>query len=301
MANIPSIKLSVVINTKNSAETLEQALRSVEKLADEIIVMDMKSTDDTVKIAEKFGARTFSHPDVGYVEPARNAALAKATGNWILVLDADEEIPSLLAKFIRETLPETKADAFFLPRQNIIFGRAVKTGWWPDYILRLFRKGSVQWSDEIHAVPQVNGSIDRVNAQATLAITHHNYQTVDQFIDRAQRYAAIEAQQEENKDAKPDPAGAFFGELIQRYYGWEGCDDGMHGLMLSFLQGTQKVIEHAKLWEKQGFRKKNTLPSLSKVLAQAAADARYWEARRAWLTSSGVTKLYWKARMRWKV
>lgn len=301
MAQISSPSISVVINTKNSAETLEKALQSVKNFATEIVVMDMHSQDATREIAEKLGAKVFLHKDVGYVEPARNAALKKATGDWILVLDADEEIPPSLASFIKKSVPQTTADAFFLPRKNIIFGRAVKTGWWPDYILRLFRRGTVTWSDELHAVPQIMGTIDRVPAQLSLAITHHNYQTVDQFVDRAQRYAQIAAREEEKTDLPFDPANAFFGELIQRYYAWDGKNDGTHGLMLSFLQGAQKIIEEAKRWENKHFPSRKQTIRLSQVLAQAAADARYWEAREQWTKAQQPLRFFWKLRMRFKV
>jgi glycosyltransferase involved in cell wall biosynthesis len=149
-----TLLLSVVINTKNSSATLEKALGSVRSFADEIVVMDMQSTDNTLEIAKKYDCQVYSHKDVGYVEPARNAAIAKAKGEWIFILDADEEAPDKLKDLVSE-LSTTTTDSYFVPRSNIIFGRAVNTGWWPDYILRLFRKDHVTWSDELHAVPQV--------------------------------------------------------------------------------------------------------------------------------------------------
>lgn len=174
--NRPTI--SVVINTKNAAATLDRCLASVHSWADEIIVMDMKSTDDTVQIAKFFGARTFSHPDVGYVEPARNAALAKARGEWILILDADEEVtPGLAKKIASELVLDSKIDAYFLPRQNIIFDKWVKTGWWPDHLLRLFRAGHVVWADTLHAVPQAQGTVARLDAKENWSIRHNNYQS----------------------------------------------------------------------------------------------------------------------------
>src|SRR5688500_1083795 len=102
--------LSVVINTKNSERTLKAALDSVQ-FATEIIVMDMHSKDDTTKIAEKAKAKVFTHPDVGYVEPARNAAIAKATHDWVFILDADEVVPEKLAKVLGEIVSASAADS----------------------------------------------------------------------------------------------------------------------------------------------------------------------------------------------
>lgn len=294
-----TIFLSVVINTKNSASTLEKALKSVSALADEIIVMDMESTDKTIEIAKKFDCKIFSHRDVGYVEPARNAAIAKARGEWIFILDADEEAPAKL-KELTSKLPTTSTDGYFVPRSNLIFGRAVRTGWWPDYILRLFRKGHVTWSDELHAVPQVSGSTEYLPAESAFAITHHNYDTIDSFIDRAQRYAGIEATRLQVEKKKLHPQTAFFAELIQRYYGWRGGQDKTHGLFLSYLQGLQKFTEQAKLWEQQGFPEIHE-PKLSTVLAQAARDARYWEAQWKTESTTGFIKIIWQIRRKLRV
>lgn len=290
---------SVVINTKNSASTLEKALKSVRSFADEIIVMDMQSTDKTLEIAKKYDCQIYSHRDVGYVEPARNAAIAKARGEWIFILDADEEAPTKLKELISE-LATTTTDGYFIPRSNIIFGRAVNTGWWPDYILRLFRKGHVQWSDELHAVPQVSGSTEYFPAEKEYAIVHYNYDTIDSFVDRAQRYASIEAKTLNEQKKKPTPQTAFFDELIQRYYGWRGGQDKTHGVFLSYLQGFQKFIEHAKLWEEQGFAEVRQ-PKLSSVLAQASRDARYWEAHWKVESTTGLKKLGWQVRRKFRV
>lgn len=291
--------LSVVINTKNSAKTLEAALKSVRDYADEIVVMDMHSSDDTEKIAKKFDCNFYTHPDVGYVEPARNAAIEQAKGEWIFILDADEEAPPILKEFIAK-LPDTSTDGYFVPRANIIFGRVVHTGWWPDYILRLFRKDHVRWGNELHAVPSITGTTEYLPATKEYAILHHNYDSIDSYIDRAQRYASIEAESLNAKNKKPNIQKAFFGELIQRYYGWEGGKDKSHGVFLSYLQGAQKIIEQSKLWEIQGFNE-TSQPKLSEMLTQAAADARYWEAHWKMEKSHGLAKLIWQIRRKFRV
>lgn len=274
--NRPTI--SVVVNTKNSATTLDRCLSSVHPWADEIVVMDMKSQDDTLAIAKFYGARTFTHPDTGYVEPARNAALAKARGEWILILDSDEEIPPALAKHITQVLTlDPKTDAYFIPRQNIIFDKWVKTGWWPDHLLRLFRAGKVTWSDELHAVPKVTGTVERLEAKEAWAIRHYNYQSVRQYWQRALNYGQIRSQERtKKKEPLQDPLVSFLDEYLRRYYAWKGWQDDTHGQMLSALQGTTAVLEQALSWENKKFREVNLSPSPLTTLRRAAAQANYW-------------------------
>ncbi len=287
--------ISVVINTKNSAATLDRCLASVHPWADEIVVMDMKSTDDTLQIAKFYGAKTFSHPDVGYVEPARNAALAKARGEWICLLDSDEEIPPSLAKILTsELVLSDTTDAYFLPRKNIIFDKWVKTGWWPDPVLRLFRQGKVTWSDEIHAVPRVQGSVQRLAAEESLAIVHHNYQSIEQYWNRALRYAHIRTKERvAAKESVQEPLAAFMDEYIRRYYSWDGIHDKLHGRMLSALQGTTALLEQALLWEAKKFSdsglKKQTSPLAT--LRAAAQQANYWEWTARLKTANSVNAL----------
>ncbi len=94
-------KISVVINTLNEEENLPRVLASVKNFADEIVVCDMHSEDGTVEIAKKAGAKVYKHKRIGYVEPARNYAISKTTGEWILILDADEQVPKALIKELK--------------------------------------------------------------------------------------------------------------------------------------------------------------------------------------------------------
>lgn len=291
--------LSVVINTKNSAQTLDSCLKSVHSWADEIVVMDMKSTDDTLRIAKFYGARTFSHPDVGYVEPARNAALAKARGEWILILDSDETIPGTLAtRITKELILHPSTDAYFLPRKNMVFHKWVHTGWWPDYQLRLFRSGKVQWSDQIHSVPKVRGTVERLDASESLAIRHDNYTSVPQFWSRALNYGKIRSQEfAKTKQGSQDPLAAFMDEYIRRYYSWKGYTDGTHGRVLSALQASTAVLEQALLWETRKFKETSYRHTPLQTLRSATAQANFWEwTRRIEATPFPISILYKIAR-----
>jgi len=151
-------RISVVINTLNEEKNLPRAIASIKGLADEIIVVDMQSDDRTKEVAEGLGALVYDHKRTGYVEPARNFAIAKAVGPWVLVLDADEEIPPKLAKKLRVFAQKEGADFYRIPRKNIVFGSWLRhSRWWPDYNIRFFKKGKVTWNEVIHSVPMTSG------------------------------------------------------------------------------------------------------------------------------------------------
>src|SRR6266498_5902614 len=137
-----SNKISVVVTVFNGEKTLNACLESV-KWADEIIVVDDGSTDGTISIAKKHTDKIYHHKSQGFVEPARNFAISKTTGDWILVLDADEQVPQSLAEKLQELAGQSETECVNLPRKNIIFNKWIQhTGWWPDYNIRFFKKGS---------------------------------------------------------------------------------------------------------------------------------------------------------------
>ena len=251
MAQSPS--LSVVINTKNSEKFLLEALTSAQ-FADELIVVDMQSSDKTKKIASTFTKKIYDFDDVGYVEPARNYALQKATSDWVFVLDADEEISSSLQEKIKELISLQAFDAYYIPRLNEVFGHEMqRTGWWPDYQLRLFKRGVVVWKDTIHSVPTISGSSDYLSAAPQHAILHHNYQNISQFVERMNRYTSITADALPPTNTTPTAViRAFKEEFFRRLFYHKGISEGVHGVSLSYLQGMYEVLVVLKQWERAG-------------------------------------------------
>lgn len=320
--------LSVVINTKNAAETLEETLKSVENLVNgvggEIIVVDAKSSDETVEIAKNAGAQIYLfEEEFNFVEPARQFALDKATRDWILVLDADEEITTELGEKIRQIVSQQSsedkqsADAYLIARQNIIFNKALEnTGWYPDYQLRLFRKGKVTWPKTLHAVPEVNGEVERLSAAKSdhLAIIHHNYQTIDQYWQRALRYSSIQADQQPSATQGNEMIIAnqksqteifwqtFWGEYWRRLFADHGLDDGAHGLVLSFFQATSELMVAAKIWERQKFPQDQlTASEWQKIWQTSQREFNYWRANYLIDQTTGFNKLVWQIRRKLKI
>lgn len=302
-------KLSVVLNVKNMADTLPKALKSV-AFADEIIVVDMESNDETVKVAKKFTTKVFSHPDVGYADPARNFALSKAKSPWILVLDADEVISPSLQEKIISLISEPTADVYWLPRQNLFFGHwLAKAGWWPDHQPRLFKKDHVSWAVGVHRMPDITGLELRLPEKPEWAILHANYTSVQQFIEKLNQYTSLQAKEAAEKNDQATltasqtttPLRAYFDELLKRWLAERGIDAGLHGTAAAFLQANYELVKQLKLWELAGFPPTfNDQAESERVIRQFQADLNYWLADWHFEHSHGLTKVYWWLRRRLK-
>jgi glycosyltransferase involved in cell wall biosynthesis len=272
------IKISAVINVRNEAQHLNRCLKSIKDFVDEIIIVDMKSVDDSVQIAKSFGAKVFSYRPSKYVEPARNFALSKATGKWILLLDPDEYLQKTLKKELKNITLRSDIDFVKIPRQNFIFGKWIRhANCWPDYLIRFFKKGAVRWQKEIHSQPITTGNCYTLLDSNKLAIKHNNYQSINQFITRAIRYSSIQADELDAKDYKVKISDFILKpvqEFNSRFYFSEGYKDGIHGLVFCLLQAFAICLIYIKLWEKQGSSDKQFLKE-SFVSANQEANYEY--------------------------
>jgi glycosyltransferase involved in cell wall biosynthesis len=286
-------KISVVINTLNEEKNLPRALESVKNFADEVVVVDMYSNDKTVEVAERYGAKIFEHDRTGYVEPARNYAIGKATGDWILILDADEKLTKPLRQTLKSISRKSRSHYFRLPRKNIIFGKWIRhSGWWPDYNIRFFKKGHVEWNEIIHSVPTTTGKGEDLPAKLENAIVHYHYTSISQYISRLNRYTD---QQEKLKtkegyefhwqDLITKPTNQF----LSRFFMEKGYEDGLHGLALSGLQAFSEFVLYLKLWEKEGFiRKKLDVSEVISIMKVSKRDISYWFADTLLKVEGGV-------------
>ncbi len=302
------VKISVIVNTRNEGKNLARCLGGVYESVDEIVIVDMESTDDTKKIAKQFNAKIYDHKHLGYVEPARNFALSKATGEWILLLDADEIISAQLFAKLKNLAESGPYDFIRIPRKKIIFDKWIKhTGWWPDYQIRFFKRGVVEWGDEIHSIPITQGSGFDLEAEEKNALLHHTYQSIDQFIDRLNRYTTAEAQEliaegEEfvwkNILQKPSQ------EFLSRFFLREGYKDGFHGLVLSLLQAFSMFVVQLKVWESKKFldvSNHHFLADFSEEQKKIASDYHYWVFQKKAEKEDSWKRNIYKARSRFGV
>lgn len=246
-------QVTAVINTYNEEKKLGKCLKSL-RWVDEIIVVDMHSTDNTLRIARKFRTKIYMFPFVGYVEPARNFGISKAKNSWVLIVDSDEVIPKSLADKLIAVVNRDKFDYVSIPRKNIIFRKWIKhTGWWPDHKVRFFKKGYVKWKNEIHVPPLCKGKELKLKAKLKLSIIHYNYSSLDQFIGRLNRYTdkhadrlLKESYEFNYQDLIKKPANEFF----SRYIRSRGYKDGLHGFILSILMSFYFFVTYTKVWER---------------------------------------------------
>jgi glycosyltransferase involved in cell wall biosynthesis len=249
--------LSVAIITKNEEANLARTLTSV-RFADEIVVVDSGSTDLTVEIARSFGAVVYEEPWQGFAA-AKNSAIAKCTGAWVLSLDADEELTAELQQQIRSLLPTNPpADAYFISRRNLFLGRWIKHGgFYPDAKLRLFRTGLAtppQFQDR-----PVHETLGFGGATATLDydLIHHAYPTLETYIEHMDHYSTLgcELLVAAGKTSRSLPA--FIANVFvvpQLTFVWNyvfrlGFLDGREGFLLHLYHATYTSWKYAKAWQ----------------------------------------------------
>lgn len=272
--------ISVVISAYNEEKKVSRLLKSV-SWADEIIVIDNQSTDQTKRIAMESGATVFTVPNNPMLNSNKNFGFEKATKDWILNLDGDEEVTEHLKEEIQILIHENnEIDGYWIPRKNIIFGKWIQHGlWWPDKQLRLFRKGKGSFPcKHVHEYLEVEGKTSEINEP----FIHYNYQTVSQFI---RKIDTIYTENEVLNLQKKNTNLLWFEALrmpvrdfIKVYFSQQGYKDGLHGLVLAMLQAFYSFIVFAKYWESKEFiQQEISLKDVQKELHMLHKEVSYWE------------------------
>lgn len=246
---------SLVINAKNEEKDIVECIRSAKELVSEVIVADMKSTDRTVELAKSVGATVFSVKDTGYVEPARNEAIQRASNEWVLLLDADERLSPKLCERLAEIASNDSADVVEIPFKTIILGKWMQhTKWWPVHLKRFFKKRNVSWPSTIHATPTYTGRIQRLEADEKLCIVHYNFHSVEEIALKFLSYAKHEHNVTKKELNNPrDFLQYIESGFYERFIEFEGYKDKLHGFFLSKLIEFYKLMEMAYAWEKNNY------------------------------------------------
>lgn len=252
---MPNATLTILIHTYNEAASIAACIKSCRKIADEILVVDMKSTDKTIRIAKKLGAKIMIVEKTGYVESARQKGIDSANGDWILILDADETIPSLLGEKIPRLIHQNQHDIYRLPRKNFFLGKWMKHGLqWPDYQVRLFRKNSVEWPDVIHTQPLLKGAVCDLPIDPSYAIVHHYRTSIAQAVEKIMQQSSHEQYYSTHKL----PTAAAVTKRINNDFSWRyfdnnGYRDGVRGFILAKLWEYYRFLEFAQYCEQHNF------------------------------------------------
>ena len=247
-------RITALVHTRNEEKNLPTCLASL-AWADEVIVADMASTDATREIAGQYGARVIEMPVVAIVELVRNRALAACTGDWILVVDADESIPPLLVERLRELAGNGPAAAYALPRKNFFLGVWLEHGVWPDHQVRFFRKGTVRWTDLVHELPVVEGELVRLPADPLAALEHFgNAPSLQYYMEKIARYAPLDAQRlaaTSRPAVWPYLIRRPLSEFAGRYFACGAWRHGMEGLVWGLVMANYQLQVCLHYWAAQ--------------------------------------------------
>ena len=257
----PATRISAVIITCDDAEVLEPCLASVASWIDEIVVLDMHSTDATLDIARRYTDRVYAHDRLPYCEPARNAAMARATSDWVLILDPDERILPPLAAELRRIADTDAYDVVDIPRMQVVFGRMLTSrGAHDGSHPRLLRKGVAAWPETIHDRPSFTGlrrhDLAAVDGwqQRQVYMLHDTWRSPHQVLAKLARYVPEDARRRLQRGERfsfAGMAGAALHEFRLRFVVGRGYQDGVPGFLHASLFAVQELGVHAEMWQQQ--------------------------------------------------
>ena len=240
--------LSAVIITRDEAKNIEDCLRSV-RFCSERVVVDSGSRDHTVRLARAAGAvvceRVFDH-----FAAQKNFGIQKASGDWVLLLDADERVTEALKEEILETLAAPSADGYAFPRQNRIFGRWMKHGAnTGDVQLRLVKRSEARFYGRVHERVRLKGKIKKMKNP----LLHYTTDTISDYMKKLNAYTDLEAE----TLAERAPVETLLGmkqkpllRLLQLIFLKQAFLDGLEGFLFAVLSAYYDFVSHAKHWER---------------------------------------------------
>lgn len=247
------MKLSVALITHNEEKNLARTLRAVKDIADEIVIIDSGSTDKTEEIALQFGAKFYTESWQGYGKQ-KNSAIAKCSGEWILNLDADEEVSLQLACEIANIVHEKKekCKVYKINRTAICFGKVIHHGGWSNqYAIRLFKKNTGYFNDNtVHETFITKEEIGKIRAN----ILHHTYQDLTDYLQKFNRYTSEGALHLLEKGKEPKLYKIFLNPIVkfmQMYVLRLGFLDGVEGFVLAVFSASYPLAKYYKfraLW-----------------------------------------------------
>ena len=242
--------LSVILITRNEEANLADCLASLEGIAQQIVVVDTNSSDRTLEIAKSYGAAIAQPPDWPGFGPQKNRALDLATGEWVLSLDADERLtPALKSEIVTAIHHSAHVDCFAIPRLSWYCGRFIRhSGWNPDYVDRLFKRGSARFSDDlVHERLIPSGQV----AKLENPMLHYSFMNYSQVLQKIDRYSTASAEQAfaQGKTSTPLKAvlhGAW--SFFRTYFLRAGFLDGPQGFTLAMSNAQGTYYRYVKLW-----------------------------------------------------
>ncbi len=291
------MEISAIIVAEGVCPDIHLTISSAREVVKEIILVDIGiETSIRRKIQEEHDDLTIKKLDKpDFVELIRQETFSFAQYDWILLLDPDEYLSPDLVRYIKNLNTETASSHthFRIPRQNYIFGKWIAhSRWWPDYQVRLFKKGSIQWPKILHAQPLIDGKgyvipafeneMVEMNARS---IVHHNYTGIVQYLEKAVRYARVEADDiiASGKDLSLyEATRRGTSEFISRFFAEKGYKDGVQGFILAFLQMFYCILVYCFVWEKGGYEEvsnSSIQKSVNQIFMTTTREILHWMRR----------------------
>ena len=242
--------LSVILITRNEEANLADCLASLEGIAQQIVVVDTNSSDRTLDIAKSYGAVIAQPQDWPGFGPQKNRALDLATGEWVLSLDADERLtPALKSEIVTAIHHSAHVDCFAIPRLSWYCGRFIRhSGWNPDYVDRLFKRGSARFSDDlVHERLITSGQV----AKLENPMLHYSFMDYSQVLQKIDRYSTASAEQAFAKGKTSTPLKAVLHgawSFFRTYFLRAGFLDGPQGFTLAMSNAQGTYYRYIKLW-----------------------------------------------------
>ena len=242
--------LSVILITRNEEANLADCLASLEGIAQQVVVVDTNSSDRTLDIAKSYGAVIAQPQDWPGFGPQKNRALDLATGEWVLSLDADERLtPALKSEIVTAIHHSAHVDCFAIPRLSWYCGRFIRhSGWNPDYVDRLFKRGSARFSDDlVHERLIPSGQV----AKLENPMLHYSFMNYSQVLQKIDRYSTASAEQAFAKGKTSTPLKAVLHgvwSFFRTYFLQAGFLDGPQGFTLAMSNAQGTYYRYIKLW-----------------------------------------------------
>ena len=245
-------RLSAVLVTYNEEEKIQRALNSLQKVSDEIVVVDSYSTDATPELCSRYTNRVLMRSWGGYRDQ-KQFATDQASHDWVLSLDADEALsPQLAEEILQWKEQENNCEGYYLPRKTFFMGCWIEhTTWYPDRQLRLFRKSRGCWEGgRVHESFQVTGPTANFKGH----IYHHTYASFSEYLEQLEQFSSLAARDRFEEGQRAQwvhlifyPPAIFFKNYLLRL----GFLDGKPGLAVSILAAVSSLFKYLKLWEIQ--------------------------------------------------
>ena len=280
--------ISAIIVAKDNPPHMIETVESIKDFVKEIIVADLGINPELkTKLSSYPSLRCIDTSKlVQYVELIREELKLQAKEKWVLFLDPDE----VLSKELKEELSKNiqNCDYFSMPRKNIIFGRWIQhSRWWPDEQVRLFKKAAVVWPTEIHKQPKTSGKEYKIEPKEELAITHYNYESIDEYITKAMRYAKSEAYgyvQKKQPMTLSKTVTTAVSEFISRFFAGEGYKDGVHGFILAIFQMFYSLLVYFYFLEHSKFKgemtEKELLQTPPELFGTLYKESLFWKKKK---------------------